>query len=186
MDERGTGMTVRTALGTCCAILTLLGSAQAEMTCATEVQRKLEVEKLYERIDWFLAIVEEVPEGIAGQFRRLDLSDERATRQAFAHPLWRAHTIREGGATIKHALGPQRPDTPESRLKRAIIALGNSASFAVNLSDYADRNPGRRIVDLSDWSFQYFALPHHISMYAHCLVDALVSSGRGSGLPTPQ
>ena len=178
-------MTVRTALGTCCALLTLLGSAQA-VTCATEAQRKLEVEKLYESIDWFLSIVEEVPEGVARQFRGLDLSDERATRQAFAHPLWTAHTIREGGATIKRALGPQRPDTPENRLKWAITALGKSASFAVNLSDYADRNPGRRIVDLSDWSFRYFTLPHQISMYADCLVDALVSSGRGSNLPTPQ
>ncbi|MGA8991026.1 MAG: hypothetical protein WB500_11725 [Rhodoplanes sp.] len=178
-------MTVRTALGACCAILTLVGPAQA-VTCATEAQRKLEVEKLYERIDWFLSIVEEVPEGIAAQFRRLDLKDERATRQAFAHPLWAAHTIREGGATIKRALGPQRPDTPESRLKGAIIALRASASFAVNLSDYANRNPGRRIIDLSDWSFRYFAMPYQISMYADCLVDALVSSGRGSGLPTPQ
>ena len=178
-------MTVRTALGTCCAILTLLGSAQA-VTCATEAQRKLEVEKLYGSIDWFLAIVEEVPEGIARQFRDLDLSNERATRQAFAHPLWTAHTIREGGASIKRSLGSPIPYTPEGRLKGAITALGKSASFAVNLSDYGNRNPGSRVVDLSDWSFRYFALPYQISMYADCLVDALVSSGRGSGLPTPQ
>jgi hypothetical protein len=184
------GMTLRTVFGACCAMLPLLlGSAQAEiaMACATEEQRKLELGKLDKAIDWFLSIVEEVPEGIARQFRDIDFSDERTARRAIAHPLWRAHEIREGGAEIKGKLRPSWPGghTPqEVRLKGAITALKASASFSVALSDYAGNDRGRRIIDVSDWTFQRVFLPLSIARYANCLVDDLVSSKVGSGPST--
>jgi hypothetical protein len=61
-------MTFQTVLGACCAMFVLLGPAQAQLACATEAQRKIEIEKLNESVDWFLSIVEEVPESIARQF----------------------------------------------------------------------------------------------------------------------
>jgi hypothetical protein len=144
-------MTVRAVVSACCGIFVLLASAQARgVECATEAQRKIEIEKLNESVDWFLSIVEEVPEGIARQFRATaSRPDETAFRQAFAHPLWRAHTVRDTGADIKRALHPRVPDTPEGRLRMAIFALQRSAWFSVALNDYLDGDRGR-IIDTRD------------------------------------
>jgi hypothetical protein len=149
-------MTVRAVVSACCGIFVLLASAQARgVECATEAQRKIEIEKLNESVDWFLSIVEEVPEGIARQFRAVNWRDETAFRQAIAHPLWRAHKVRETGADIKHALRPWMHDTPEDRLRAAIVALQQSASFSVALSDYVNHERGRRIIDAQNWAFRY-------------------------------
>ena len=61
------GMTLRAVIGACCGMtFVLLASAQAfGVECATEAQRKIEIEKLTESVDWFLSTVEEVPEDIA-------------------------------------------------------------------------------------------------------------------------
>ena len=107
------------------------------MECATEAQRKVEIEKLNKSVDWFLSIVEEVPEGVAQQFRAavtgraadVNGPDMNAFRQAIAHPLWATHMMREAGADIKHELRPQTPDTPATQLHRAISALERSAPF---------------------------------------------------------
>ena len=182
-------MTCWTPLAVCCALLMLLELAHAERrpsweaACATEAERKLEVEKLDERIDWFLSIVEEVPEGIARQFRAVNTINQKAFRQAIAHPLWSAHQIRERGAKIKRELRP-RIDDREARLQGAIEALEKSASFSVELSDYANQDQGRRILDKSDWASRYTTLPWEIALYVRCLVADLVSSaGAGSGSP---
>jgi hypothetical protein len=160
----------------------LLGPAQAQPACATEAQRKIEIEKLNESVDWFLSIVEEVPEGIARQFRAARPDEKAAFRRAMAHPLWRAHKIREAGTDIKRALRPWMHDTPEDRLRAAIVALQQSASFSVALSDYVDHDRGR-IINVQDWAFRYTVLPADLETYAHCLVADLVSSGAGSGPP---
>jgi hypothetical protein len=109
-------MTLRAVISACCGIFFLLASAQARgMECATEAQRKVEIEELDASIDWFLSIVEEVPEGIARQFRAAAQRDEKFRRdekafsQAIAHPLWAAHRIREEGADIKRELRPRTP-----------------------------------------------------------------------------
>jgi hypothetical protein len=58
------GMTLRAVISACCGVFVLLAPAQARgVECATEPQRKIEIEKLNESVDWFLSIVEEVPEG---------------------------------------------------------------------------------------------------------------------------
>jgi hypothetical protein len=65
-------MTLRDVVSACCGIIFVwLVPAQAfgAVECATEAQRKIEIEKLNESVDWFLSIVEEVPEGIARQFK---------------------------------------------------------------------------------------------------------------------
>jgi hypothetical protein len=98
------GMTLRAVVSACCGIFVLLASAQARgVECATETQRKIEIESLNESVDWFLSIVEEVPEGIARQFGAAKGDDEKVFRQAIAHPLWRAHKVREAGDNIKRA-----------------------------------------------------------------------------------
>ena len=131
--------------------------------------------------------MEEVPEDVAQQFRAavtgraaaVNGPDMNAFRQAIAHPLWATHMIRETGANIKHELRPQTPDTPVAQLHRAISALEKSASFILQLSDYAAQNRGRRIIDVHDWTRRYIDLPGDLAAYAQCLVD-LVSSGAGS------
>jgi hypothetical protein len=91
-------------------IFVLLAPAQAfSVECATEAQRKIEIEKLNESVDWFLSAVEEVPEDIAQQFRAavsgravtVHGPDMKAFRQAIAHPLWATHMLKESGAIIK-------------------------------------------------------------------------------------
>ena len=64
-------MTLRDVVGACCGlILALLAPAQAfAVACATESQRKIEIERLNSSVNWFLSVVEEVPEGVARQFR---------------------------------------------------------------------------------------------------------------------
>jgi hypothetical protein len=167
-------MTLRDVVSACCGIIFVwLVPAQAfgAVECATEAQRKIEIEKLNESVDWFLSIVEEVPEGIARQFRDVAVNwqrDDKALSQAIAHPLWEAHQIRVAGAGIKNELRP-RTSTPEANLVGAIRALRDSASFSVQLSDYADRNSGRRIVDVRDWMRRYTLLPTDLARYAECL-----------------
>jgi hypothetical protein len=59
-------MTLRDVVSACCGVFVLLAPAQAfGVECATEAQRKIEIETLNESVDWFLSTVEEVPEGIA-------------------------------------------------------------------------------------------------------------------------
>jgi hypothetical protein len=185
-------MTLRAMVSACCGIFVLLAPAQAfGVKCATEEQRKIEIETLNKSVDWFLSIVEEVPEGVAQQFRAAvtgraaDVSgpDMNAFRQAIAHPLWATHMIRETGADIKRELRPQTPDTPVAQLHRAISALEKSASFILQLSDYAAHNRGRRIIDVHDWTRRYIDLPVDLAAYAQCLVDDRVSSGAGSSPP---
>jgi hypothetical protein len=181
-------MTLRAVINACCGIFVLLTAAQARgMECATEAQRKIEIEKLSESVDWFLSIVEEAPEGIARQFRAAAQRDEKGRRdekalnQATAHPLFAAHLIREEGADIKRELRPRTPDTPEANLGGAIRALRDSASFSVKLSDYAAQDRGRRIIDVQDWTRRYFLLPLDLNRYAQCLLWELTLSGAGSG-----
>jgi hypothetical protein len=166
-------MTLRDVLSACCGmIFVLLAPAQAfGVECATEAQRKIEIETLNESVDWFLFIVEEVPEGIARQFKAVKPNDE-AFRQAIRHPLWRAHKVREVGAGIKRELRPWTYDTPKDRLRAAIVALQQSASFSVALTDYLDHDRGR-IIDAQNWSFRYTVLPADLAMYALCLVGDL-------------
>jgi hypothetical protein len=179
------GMTLRAVISAYCGVFVLLAPAQARgVECTTEPQRKIEIEKLNNSVDWFLSIVEEVPEGIARQFRGLSLADvnrrdEKALSQAIAHPLWAAHWIRESGADIKSVLSPR--NTPEANLHGAIWALKNSASFSVQLSDYAAQNRGR--INEQEWSLRYSLLPFDLADYAQCLVDLVSSGGAGSSSP---
>jgi hypothetical protein len=164
-------MTLRDVVSACCGIV-LLAPAQACGTeCATEAQRKIEIERLNESVDWFLSIVEEVSEGVAGQFKAVKPSDE-AFRRAIRHPLWSAHKVREAGADVKRALRPRIYDTPKDRLQAAIVALQQSASFSVALNNYLDQDRGR-IIDAQNWSFRYTVLPADFAMYALCLVGDL-------------
>jgi hypothetical protein len=180
-------MTLRDVVSACCGIFVLLAPAQAfGVECATEVQRKIEIERLNDSVDWFLSIVEEVPEGIARQFRALtDVKrrDEKALSQAIVHPLWAAHWVREAGADIKRELRPRTPDTPEGNLHGTIWALKKSASFSVQLSDYAAQNRGRRIINEQEWTRRYSFLPLDLASYAQCLLTDLVSTGAGSSSP---
>jgi hypothetical protein len=186
-------MTLRDVVSACCGIIfVLLASAQAfGVECATEAQRKIEIETLNKSVDWFLSIVEDVPEGLARQFRdavsgraaAVNGPDMNAFRQTIAHPLWATHMIRETGTDIKRELRPQTPDTPVVQLHRAIAALEKSASFILQLSDYVAQNRGRRIIDVHDWTRRYIDLPADLAAYAQCLVDDLVSSGAGSSSP---
>jgi hypothetical protein len=185
-------MTLRDVVSACCGmIFVLLAPAQAfGAECATEAQRKIEIETLNESVDWFLSIVEEVPEGIARQFRaavtgRADTvngPDMKAFSQAIAHPLWATHMIREIGADIKRELLPQTPDTPVVQLHRAISALEKSAMFVLQLKDYQAKDRGRRITKVDDWTRRSIDLPADLANYAQCLVD-LVSPGAGSSPP---
>ena len=181
-------MTLRDVVSACCGIFVLLAPAQAfAVACATEPQRKIEIERLNSSVNWFLSIVEEVPEGVARQFRdavtgravAVNGPDMDAFRQAIAHPLWATHMLREGGASIKHELRPQTPDTPVAQLHRAILALERSATFIPQLKDYAAKDRGRRITNVNDWTRRSIDLPGNLADYAQCLVD-LVSSGAGS------
>jgi hypothetical protein len=176
-------MTLRAVVSACCGIIVLLASAQARgVECATEAQRKIEIESLNESVDWFLSIVEEVPEGIARQFGAAKADDEKVFRQAIAHPLWYAYKVREAGDNIKRALRPWMYDTPKDRLQAAIIALQYSAAFSVALNDYLDHDRGR-IIDAQNWSFRYTILPADLARYALCLVGDLASSRAGSNPP---
>jgi hypothetical protein len=90
-------MTLRDVVSAFCGVIfVLLAPAQAfGVECATEAQRKIEIENLNESVDWFLSTAEEVPEDIAQQFRAavsgravtVDGPDMKAFRQAIAHPL---------------------------------------------------------------------------------------------------
>ena len=184
-------MTLRAVISTCCGVFMLLAPAQARgAECATEEQRKIEIETLNESVDWFLSTVEEVPEDIAQQFRAAlsgraaaaNGPDMKVFRQAIAHPLWATHMLKESGDIIKHELRPQVPDTPVAQLHKAISALERSAPFIHQLSDYAARDRGRRITNVNDWTRRSIDLPGNLADYAQCLVD-LVSSGAGSSSP---
>jgi hypothetical protein len=185
-------MTLRAVIGACYGmIFVLLASAQAfGVECATEAQRKIEIEKLNESVDWFLSTVEEVPEDIAQQFKAavsgravtVNGPDMKAFRQAIAHPLWATHMLKESGAIIKHELRPPTPDTPVAQLHKAISALERSAPFIHQLSDYAAKDRGRRLTNVNDWTRRSIDLPSNLADYAQCLVD-LVSSGAGSSSP---
>ena len=185
-------MTLRDVVSAFCGVIfVLLAPAQAfSVECATEAQRKIEIEKLNESVDWFLSTAEEVPEDIAQQFRAavsgravtVDGPDMKAFRQAIAHPLWATHMLKESGAIIKHELRPQTPDTPVAQLHKAISALERSAPFIHQLSDYAAKDRGRRITNVNDWTRRSIDLPSNLANYAQCLVD-LVSSAAGSSSP---
>ena len=184
-------MTLRAVISTCCGVFMLLAPAQARgAECATEEQRKIEIETLNESVDWFLSTVEEVPEDIARQFRAAVTGraaaanglDMTAFRQAIAHPLWATHMLRESGANITRELRPQTPDTPVAQLHKAISALERSAPFVHQLSDYAAKDRGRRITNVNDWTRRSIDLPGNLADYAQCLVD-LISSGAGSSSP---
>ena len=57
-------MILRAVVSACCGMFVLLVPAHARgAECATEAQRKIEIERLNESVDWFLSIVEEVPRG---------------------------------------------------------------------------------------------------------------------------
>ena len=184
-------MTLRDVVSACCGIFVLLAPAQAfGVECATEPQRKIEIERLNSSVNWFLSIVEEVPEGVARQFRdavtgnatAADGPEMNAFRQAITHPLWATHMLRETGADIERELRPQTPDTPIAQLHRAISALEKSAPFILQLRDYAAQNRGRRIIDMRDWTRRSIDLPSDLAAYAQCLVDDLASSGAATRL----
>lgn len=122
-------------------------------------------------IDWFLSIVEEVPAVAAQQFDAVRITDERAFRNAISHPLWQANKIRNQAADIKRTLALTLTQTPDWRIKRAIMALGSSAYLVEELSEYADKNPGRRIVDVQRWSYNYTVMIGRLQAFALCLVD---------------
>ena len=184
-------MTLRAVISTCCGVFMLLAPAQARgAECATEEQRKIEIETLNESVDWFLSTVEEVPEDIARQFRAAVTGraaaangpDMTAFRQAIAHPLWATHMLRESGANITRELRPQTPDTPVAQLHKAISALEKSTPFILQLRDYAAQNRGRRIIDMRDWTRRSIDLPGDLAAYAQCLVNDLASSGAATRL----
>jgi hypothetical protein len=152
--------------------LTLSSASHAmTMECANDSQRKAFVGQLTNDVDWFLSIVEEVPPGVAQQFRAIDVSDRRAMQNAFSHPLWQANKIRDTAADIKDSLALTLTQTPDWRIKRAIMALGSSVSLVDELSEYANKNPGRRIVDVQKWTINYSILAVQLRRYALCLVD---------------
>jgi hypothetical protein len=113
-------------------VVTAISAAQAraQVSCATEAERKAEIERLNDEVDWSLRIVEEVPEGIAQQFRAVKADDDKVFRQAIAHPLWYANKVRQFGEDIKRSLRPWMYDTPQNRAKSAIVALQQSAAFS--------------------------------------------------------
>jgi hypothetical protein len=150
--------------------------ARAQLSCGTEEERKAEVQKLNEEVDWFLRIVEEVPEGIAQQFRAARAYDEKVFPQATTHPLWYAYQVRRHGEDIKQSLRIWSYDMPQHRANAAIVALQKSAAFSVALSDYVDHDRQRRIINVQDWAYRYTVLPPHLALYAMCLVN-LIPSG---------
>ena len=135
------------------------------------LQRKASVDELTRGVDWFLSIVEEVPAGVAQQFRTVDITDERAFRNALSHPLWQANKIRDKALDIGDSLALTLTQTPDWRIKRAIIALGTGASLVDELGEYANKNPGRRIVDVRQWAYNYTVLVYQLQRFALCLVD---------------
>jgi hypothetical protein len=148
--------------------LTLSSASHAMMDCANAWQRKASVDQLTRDVDWFLSIVEDVPAGVAQQFLAVDITDERAFRNAISHPLWQANKIRND---IKDSLAITLVQTPEWRIKRAIMALGSGAFLIDELNDYGDKNPGRRIVDVQQWAYNYTVLVGQLQRFALCLVD---------------
>jgi len=153
-------------IATVCLLLTLNGSAIASRECQTAAQREASVRKLSADVDWFLSIVEEVPEHIAQQFREVNRSDERALLNASAHPLWRAYNIRDTGAGIKSQLAYVPRNDYKLGIKAAIVAVQLSASLAVELSNYVDHDyrRGKRIVDVQQWAYRYTVLPPPLSL----------------------
>lgn len=151
--------------------LLTLSSASHAMTweCANASQRKASVDQLINDIDWFLSIVEEVPVGVAQQFR--GFSDERALQNAISHPLWQANKIRKEAAALKETLANTLIRTPHRRIKWAIMALGRGARFKEELRDYADKNPAGRIIDDQKWFANYTGLVLQLEWFALCLVD---------------
>lgn len=150
-------------------------SMAATMECKDRVQREASVTQLTSDIDWFLSIVEDVPAGVAQQFRAVDITDRRAFQTAISHPLWQASVIRDRAADIKDSLALILSQTSDWRIKRAIMALGYSVSLTEELSAYADRNPGRRIVDTQKWAFNSRIIPLQLQRFAICLVDNRVN-----------
>ena len=53
----------------------------------------------------------------------------------------------------------------------AIMALGSGVSLVDELSEYANKNPGRRIVDVQKWTINYTILASQLERFALCLVD---------------
>ena len=51
------------------------------------------------------------------------------------------------------------------------MALESGASLINELSQYADNNPGRRIVDIQQWAYNYTVLVGQLQALALCLVD---------------
>jgi hypothetical protein len=170
--------TMQIMIGSLCALIALLGPAQGKMACATQPQRETAVQRLNENIDWFLSVVEEVPEGVARRFRDVDVRDEKAVRQAITHPLWGAYRVRYKAVNLKSTLVPDKVrDSRELRVKKAISALTQSVYLVSELSDYADANLGGRIVDIEKWNFNSTVLPGLLEDFAFCLVDDLVAGG---------
>jgi hypothetical protein len=164
--------------GALCALFVLLGSAHGKIACATPEQRATAAQRVHESIDWFLSIVEDVPEGVARQFRGVDIRDEQAVRRAIAHPLWAAYRVRFAAANLKTTLVFDKDrDNRQARVKRAISALTQSVYLVGELSDYADANLGGRIADIARWTHNYTVMPGLLEELALCLVDDLASGG---------
>jgi hypothetical protein len=164
-------------MSACTALIVLLGPVQGQSPCDTQAGRDSNVAELEKRIDSFLSIVEEVPEGVARQFREIKVRDDQAFQEAVTHPLWLPYNIREGAAKMKREL--KLSSSPSDitrgwRTIRAINALSESISFRDKLSEYAQANPDRRIVDVRRWRWESALLPAFLAEYARCLSDDMV------------
>ena len=59
-------------------------------------------------------------------------------------------------------------------------------SLVDELSEYANKNPGRRIVDVQKWTINYTILASQLERFALCLVDnRQVSLGMAGYLVVP-
>jgi hypothetical protein len=177
-------MTRRLVIGIWCLLLVLLGHGRAqaelpdwfahgELACATQMQQETHIQKVNKLLDWFLSIVDEVPEDIARQFKDAHALDDKAWQVIRAHPLWRAHEIRVGAAQIRSALGPR--DSRRSRARHSIASLAFSAELFSALELYAFVNPGQRIADTTKWSEEAYELVDALHTYADCIVAELAS-----------
>jgi hypothetical protein len=75
------------------------------------------------------------------------------------------------GDRFSRYIGATQSMTPDWRIKRAIMALGSGASLMDELSEYANKNTGRRIVDVQQWTINYMILVGQLKRFALCLVD---------------
>jgi hypothetical protein len=160
---------MRLLITTC--FLFALTSAAFSVECKTAAQREDYVHTLNNKIDWFLSIVEDVPGGVARQFRDVDILDERAVRSAFNHPLFLAHNVREAAAKLKDSLASAMRYSGPSRVKYAIWAVRDTGLLNEELNDYGKANSGRRIVDFRKWGFERATLLGEVTMFATCLAD---------------